>query len=285
MDKIYRGKDIPRFNKDDTMRFIEKHSSIKIRPNLTIADYWKKIDNYSFVCLEEGIFKLWTCGRIACVGDSAHKMTPNIGAGGNAGIESAAALANAVMWIKKNSNGQRPSTALVEEALQRYQKQRETRAATMVGSAGEVTRMQAGKSLYHRVVAKLVRFYPGDFIANYLSGYFSGAVMLVRQEFIYTSPDINITFLQSYLPPPKASIGGNQPFNPTQGWSRKEGKMKRACLALPFLLVFFLALKAMDVTALMPIVAPMIRKGTVSWNTGSTSLREHFYNFKGLDDM
>jgi 2-polyprenyl-6-methoxyphenol hydroxylase-like FAD-dependent oxidoreductase len=195
MDKIYRGKNIPRFTKDDTMRFIEKHSSIKIRPDLTIADFWEKIDNYSFVCLEEGIFKLWTCGRIACVGDSAHKMTPNIGAGGNAGIESAAAFANAVMWIKKESNGQRPSTALVEEALEMYQKQREIRVATMVRSAGEVTRMQAGKSIYHRVIARVIRLYPGDFIADYLSEYFSGAVMLVRQVIISTLARTNITFL------------------------------------------------------------------------------------------
>jgi 2-polyprenyl-6-methoxyphenol hydroxylase-like FAD-dependent oxidoreductase len=185
LDKIYRGKDIPRFTKDDAAKFVEKHSGIKIRPNLTIADFWERVDSHSFVCLEEGVFKLWTYGRIACVGDSAHKMTPNIGAGGNAGIESAAAFANAVKWIMENSNKQRPSTALIEEALQRYQKQRERRAAMMVRSAGEVTRMQAGKSLYHRFAARLVRLYPGDFIANYLSEYFSGAVMLVRLDVIF----------------------------------------------------------------------------------------------------
>jgi hypothetical protein len=194
MDKIYKGKNIPRFTQDDAMRFIEKHSTINIRPGLTIAAFWDRIDNYSFVCLEEGIFKLWTCGRIACVGDSVHKMTPNIGAGGNAGIESAAALANAVMWIKNNSNGQRPSTALIEEALQKYQKQRETRASKMVSSAGEITRMQAGKTLYHRVVAKIVRLYPGDFIADYLSEYFSGSAMLVRYAFIIHWPKLTPQF-------------------------------------------------------------------------------------------
>ena len=51
----------------------------------------------------------------------------------------------------------------------------------MVGSAGEVTRMQAGRTLYHRFTAKIARLYPGDFIADYLAEYFSGAVMLVRQ--------------------------------------------------------------------------------------------------------
>jgi 2-polyprenyl-6-methoxyphenol hydroxylase-like FAD-dependent oxidoreductase len=185
MDKLYRGEEIPRFTKDDAIRFVEKHSSFKIRPNLSIADFWERIENYSFVPLEEGVFKLWTWGRIACVGDSAHKMTPNIGAGGNAGIESAAAFANAVKWIVDTSSGKRPSTELVEEALQRYQRQREVRAAAMVRSAGEVTRMQAGNSLYHRFAARIVRLYPADFIADYLSEYFSGAVMLVSPLIAY----------------------------------------------------------------------------------------------------
>jgi 2-polyprenyl-6-methoxyphenol hydroxylase-like FAD-dependent oxidoreductase len=190
MDKIYRGKEIPRFTKDETMKFIEKYSMIRIRPNLKFADFWERIDNFSFICLEESIFKLWTWGRIACVGDSAHKMTPNIGAGGNAGIESAAAFANAVKGLANNANGQRPSIELVEEALQRYQEQRETRAAKIVRSAGEVTRMQAGRSFYHRLAARMVRLYPGDFIADYLSGYFSGAVLLVRRVFMHTTaPD------------------------------------------------------------------------------------------------
>jgi 2-polyprenyl-6-methoxyphenol hydroxylase-like FAD-dependent oxidoreductase len=179
MDRMYRGADIPRFTKDDALSFVERHRGIKIRPNLTIADFWETMDSYSLTCLEEGVFKLWTWGRIACVGDSAHKMTPNIGAGGNAGIESAAALANAVKSVVDRSNGRCPSTESVAEALREYQKQREARAGAMVLSAGEVTRMQAGRSLYHRLAARMARLYPGDFIADYLSGYFSGAVALV----------------------------------------------------------------------------------------------------------
>jgi 2-polyprenyl-6-methoxyphenol hydroxylase-like FAD-dependent oxidoreductase len=181
MDRTYRGKNIPRFTKDDTSKFMDRHRDIKIRPNLAIADFYGTMDNYSLTCLEEGNFKLWTWGRIACVGDSVHKMTPNIGAGGNAGIESAAALANAVMHIVQKSNGKRPGVDLVEDALRGYQRRREVRAQTMVRSAGEVTRMQAGRSLYHRFAARMARLFPGDFIADYLSAYFSGAVALVRQ--------------------------------------------------------------------------------------------------------
>jgi 2-polyprenyl-6-methoxyphenol hydroxylase-like FAD-dependent oxidoreductase len=154
---------------------------MNIRPGITISDYWETSENFTLACLEEGTFKLWTWGRIACVGDSVHKMTPNIGAGGNAGIESAAALANAVKSIAEKSHGQLPGNELVESELQAYQKRREKRAASIIHSAGEVTRMQASKTFYHRFMAEMARIYPGDFIADFLCDYFSDAVMLVRR--------------------------------------------------------------------------------------------------------
>jgi hypothetical protein len=61
--------------------------------------------------------------------------------------------------------------------------------------------------------------------------------------------------------------------------------MKRAFVALPFVVTFLLAYKVMEVTAVIPLMAPIIRNGTVSWNTGSASLRTNFYNMKTLDDM
>lgn len=179
MSQTYHGRDMPRFTKADTEAFVKEHAQFCIRPGITVADFWERIEDYSFVCLEEGVHRLWTFGRVACVGDAVAKMTPNLGAGGNCGIESAAAFANAVVYIRDQSKGQRPSMALVEQALKGYQKGREVRAGMMVKSAGEVTRMQAGDGLYHRFAAWVVRLYPGDFIADYLTEYFSGATMLV----------------------------------------------------------------------------------------------------------
>ena len=61
--------------------------------------------------------------------------------------------------------------------------------------------------------------------------------------------------------------------------------MKRALLALPFLLTFLLALKVMDVSNVIPMMAPMIGNGKVSWDTDFAPLRTSFYNIKKLDDM
>jgi hypothetical protein len=157
-------------------------------------------------------------------------MTPNIGAGGNAGIESAAALANAIKWVVDKSDGQRPSTELVEEALQRYQKQREARAAAMVQSAGEVTRMQAGRSLYHRFAAKIVRLYPGDFIADYLSAYFSGAELLVRHGKILFALLPKTNLFDSHIYHHQKHLSGG--FNPSI--HLKDGQEVRARSNEPF---------------------------------------------------
>lgn len=194
MSQTYYGRDIPRFTKADTEKFVGKYANFCLRPGITVADFWERIENYSFVCLEEGVHELWTFGRVACVGDAVAKMTPNLGAGGNCGIESAAAFANAVVWVRDRSNGERPSQALVEQALRGYQNQREVRAGMMVKSAGEMTRMQAGGSFYHRFAAWIVRLYPGDFVADYLTEYFSGATMLVSMAEVEFGDGTNIMF-------------------------------------------------------------------------------------------
>jgi hypothetical protein len=71
----------PRFSDEDAVRFAEKHADTNIRPNLTLGDYWKRRTAYTLVDVNEGICKLWTWGRIACVGDSVHAMPPQIGHG------------------------------------------------------------------------------------------------------------------------------------------------------------------------------------------------------------
>ena len=180
LDKVYKRGNIPRYSRDDAVKFAEKHETFRIRPDLTLADYWKTSTSFTLVPTEEGTYKIWTWGRIACAGDASAKMTPNIGAGGNCGIESAAALANAIKAIANRSHGERPSEELIKEELKSYQKKREKRAAAIVKTAGEVTRMQAMASLRYRFQDWLFWLYPGDYTAEILGDYFVDAEMLVR---------------------------------------------------------------------------------------------------------
>lgn len=69
---------------------------MKIRPTVTFENIWKNTLVSNLVVLEESTFKLWTHDRIACISNNIHKMTPNVGYGGNTAIESTAALANII---------------------------------------------------------------------------------------------------------------------------------------------------------------------------------------------
>ncbi|KAF2418752.1 FAD/NAD(P)-binding domain-containing protein [Tothia fuscella] len=267
LDKVHRGNDIPKFTKEDAVKYARKHLTMKIRPDLTFADYWKEADNQNLVSVEEGVFKLWTYGRIACVGDAAHKMTPNIGTGGNAGIESAAALANVIKLISDQSKGKLLTREAVEKSLKSYQNRRMKRANFMVKGAGEITRMQAGKTASHRFSAMMARVMPGDFVANFLSDYFCDSVML------------------DYLPPPKASLEVLQPFNSSQGASQKEKRMQRAFLALPFLGIFFFIKTILAPATVIPFMMPFFHAKQIIWEGGSAPIRTQFYGIKQIDDL
>lgn len=67
-------------------------------------------------------FMTWTRGRVALLGDAAHSTTPDIGQGGCAAMEDAIVLSIAL----------RTNTLGIEDALLRYQNQRNQRAADLV---------------------------------------------------------------------------------------------------------------------------------------------------------
>jgi 2-polyprenyl-6-methoxyphenol hydroxylase-like FAD-dependent oxidoreductase len=87
LDKVYKVPNIPRYTRRDAEVFAEGFKDIQIVEGATFADVWRNRKTYTLVATEEAQMKRWTWGRIACVGDCVHKMTPNMGAGGNAAIE------------------------------------------------------------------------------------------------------------------------------------------------------------------------------------------------------
>lgn len=89
------------------------------------------------MALEEVYYSHWTWGRFVCLGDSVHKMTPNMGSGGNSAIESAAALANALYdMLNKTPKAVQsyPSVDMgaIQQTLSQYQHSRSVRASATV---------------------------------------------------------------------------------------------------------------------------------------------------------
>src|SRR5436305_900325 len=92
------------------------------------------------------MLKQWSWGRMACLGDTVHKMTPNLGAGGNAAIETAAALANELKKMVDSAEKGKPSFDTIKTHLGNYQKVREQRITAICEAANGLTRVHALKT-------------------------------------------------------------------------------------------------------------------------------------------
>ncbi|KAK0652570.1 hypothetical protein B0T16DRAFT_346949 [Cercophora newfieldiana] len=262
MDTTYRGTSFPHYSKKDAEEFAKAHFDMKIRPNVTFEALWKNTLGSNLVVLEEGTFDLWTYGRIACVGDSVHKMTPNVGYGGNTAIESAAALASVVKELVDKANGGHLTESQIKEYFSSYQKARKHRADGIVKRAGDVTRLQA---LQKAAFMRHIIGHLGDFLPN-------------RQaEMVVDS--LPITF----LPIPRRSVMGTMPYNPAQGENHVESKLKRLALALPFLLLSVLAAKLMAPDPLIPWATSILQSKKLPWT--DEPLPTTFYNIQWLDNL
>jgi len=71
------------------------------------------------------VFKPWTKGHVALLGDAIHAMMPNLGQGGCQAIEDASVIANKLEHISRRSE--------VEGVLQEYRDTRLTRSAAVQG--------------------------------------------------------------------------------------------------------------------------------------------------------
>lgn len=87
LDKVYVVPNIPRYTKHDAEVYASGFEDLQICDGLKFGEIWKNRKTFTLVATEEAQMRRWTWGRIACAGDCVHKMTPNMGAGGNAAIE------------------------------------------------------------------------------------------------------------------------------------------------------------------------------------------------------
>ncbi|KAI5801293.1 hypothetical protein EDC01DRAFT_764793 [Geopyxis carbonaria] len=137
-------------------------SSAQVTPAVTFADIWAARTSATMVALEEGVLSSWHSGRIALVGDAVHKMTPEMGQGANAAIESAAVLANELVRLLATTTANAKSSSKsggigrqqLAQALQRYQNARKKRCVDICESSAFATRLQCGEGLAMRVLAR-----------------------------------------------------------------------------------------------------------------------------------
>lgn len=189
-------------------------------------------------------------------------MTPNLGAGGNAAIESAAALANT---LSRLSN---PSLTEVTRALQSYYDKRHTRVNLICDAANQLTRLEA----FDNPMLKLTALYAipalGDFLVDVTCAGITGAELV------------------EYLPVPQKALTATMVWDPESGVGKNEKKWMRALYALPLLAIVYGCHRTMG--ASMAQIVPQLAKNIGSLPLGngeSVSVWGKFFGAKTLDKI
>ncbi|KAJ5952082.1 uncharacterized protein N7479_010495 [Penicillium vulpinum] len=267
MPWLYQSQEIPRFDTTDASRFAEQYFDLPVRPGVngvTLQDLWKRRETVTLVPLEEADFAHWTAGRIACLGDSAHKMTPHTGTGGMLAIEHAAVLANIAYQLAVKGNKSSLTTSQIETALSKYDDERaHRRTSAKIKTTGEVARMQTLQTVVHRLVVRFLLPYLGDIRADQFCDDAVGAEHI------------------DYIPIPVRSMTGLMPFDPTRGIGMQKSLWPRVLWAIPLLIMAVAGFLSMFSVAPIEDVYDTLAHLTYR----EVAIQDKFYNVSFLDDF
>jgi len=164
--------DSQKYSDKDIQALVDKykHHSVAPEGKVTFGDLWetrRSVPGPGMYDYHEGVAERWYNGRVVIVGDAAHKMTPNLGQGGNNSIESVASLVNQLnALVKKKPN---PTAAELGEAFARFQKEREKQVKFIMGLTGSYTRWTSWRNWFGWFIQSWMWPLVGDrFIVNRL---------------------------------------------------------------------------------------------------------------------
>ncbi|KAF5688574.1 hydroxylase [Fusarium denticulatum] len=160
-----RGKDISKYNKADEDGLVKEHHGDPITRDVTFGELYDRKIMSTLVPLEEYVFDRWHYKRIVTIGDSAHKIDPASGQGGNGAMESAALLVNAlVRQLKLNPQGL--SDSQIDSALSEVHTLRYERSKRLVEQAHSLQMMISQRFPLARFIFKplISLFGPNAFI-------------------------------------------------------------------------------------------------------------------------
>ncbi|KAL7266215.1 hypothetical protein RUND412_011248, partial [Rhizina undulata] len=156
MDKTYYEPNIPRFTEADCEKLARKYFKAKITETITFEDFWNNRITSTLTMLQEHVFSRWHFGRMAFMGDSAHKMTPNLGQGGNSCIESVATFSNILNRTLSKENSGKLSSEKITAVFQEFQESRMQRVQQIFDVAFTLTRLQARDGLKMKIFGRFI---------------------------------------------------------------------------------------------------------------------------------
>lgn len=177
LDRKYTYPNCPRYTKHDTSVTAEELRNIRFFQDITFGKLWDNRETASMTVLEEGTFKTWYHDRLVLLGDSIHKMTPNIGQGANMAIEDAAALTNLLRHLLKSPGTSLPTDAQMETLLRQYRKTRYNRVGSIYSRSRFLVRFQARDGILYTLLSRCAPYAPGDLPSDMASKTIADGIM------------------------------------------------------------------------------------------------------------
>ncbi|KAE8316447.1 hypothetical protein BDV41DRAFT_585429 [Aspergillus transmontanensis] len=175
----------------------------------------------------------------ACIGDSVHKMTPNLGQGGCCAIEDAATLANTILEIVESPEKQQVPN--IETRLDSWATASKPRMKLICMLSESVIRMQSLDNVVYEITGPIFSKYYMDAFADLISD------MGVGGECI------------SFLPLPERQHIGTMPFGKRHYIGAPIIPSGRLFWTIPLLICFFLSI----------ITSPAKAPASSSWDVYS----------------
>ena len=152
-----------RYTDEDAETLAASVASHPLCETLVFGELWKKRIRGSLISLEEGVLQHWSHERIVLVGDSVHKVTPNIALGGNSAMESTAVLCNHLQRTLASHAGAKVSRATLAKTFANYQREREGRMKDIMALSSLITRVQAWDNILFKGLATWIFPYQPDY--------------------------------------------------------------------------------------------------------------------------
>ncbi|KAF4545414.1 FAD binding domain containing protein [Lasiodiplodia theobromae] len=133
---------IPRYSKEDEEELVKRYRDDRVYEDVRFSEIYKNKLSSVLTAIPEYVFKKWYFGRVITIGDSAHKLNPLPGQGGNSAIETSAAFVNA-LFRQLKSSPTALSQADIEHIFSETQNVRHNRAWEVVSYAHDQQKVEA----------------------------------------------------------------------------------------------------------------------------------------------
>ncbi|KAJ4246537.1 hypothetical protein NW762_013478 [Fusarium torreyae] len=168
----------------------KQYEGIYLAPGITFKQVWQGKSWTYAAPYEEGVAKTWFKDRVVLLGDSVHKMTPNIGFGLNTGWQSTVVLINLLRPLLTDNPS--PSTQDLTKVFEEYQKIRHAHVTKDTELSGTSTRAVMWDNILWKV------------LDQYVLPYINGDTILAKHM---CSPSVKKAVTLNFLPEPNFKDG------------------------------------------------------------------------------